>query len=271
MDINKKLEILKSNLRKLESIAVAYSGGVDSTFLLKVAADELGNNALAITVKSGIFPQWEYEETVELTEKLGIKHIIIEVDEMNIDGFEDNPTNRCYICKRQVFRSIIKAADENNKKFVADGSNVDDLKDYRPGMAALKELGIVSPLREADMTKEDIRLISRSMGLPTWDKPPFACLASRIPYGEKITREKLIMIDRGEQYLQSLGFRQVRVRHHGNIARIEVDPDERCKFIGTDIMDMIYNEFKNIGFDFTALDLKGYRTGSLNIGVDRAR
>jgi uncharacterized protein len=183
------------------------------------------------------------------------------------DYFINNPVDRCYYCKKNIFSKIIEIAKKSNIEFIADGSNIDDMGDYRPGMKAVKELGVVSPLKEAGMGKDDIRLLSRELGLPTWDKPSYACLASRIPYGEKIDREKLEMVDKAEQYLISLGFRQLRVRHHGNMARIEVLSNERDRFFDTGLMDKVYEELKKIGFKYVALDLKGYRTGSMNEAI----
>jgi uncharacterized protein len=259
-----KLRNLKENIRRMDSVAVAYSGGVDSTFLLKVAHDVLKEKAIAVTVKSSIFPERELREANSFAESLGTKHIVIELDELAIEGFADNPVNRCYLCKREVFSRIIKVAKQNKIKYIADGSNMDDLGDYRPGRRAIEELGVVCPLQEAAMTKNDIRILSKQMNLSTWDKPAFACLATRFPYGEKITKEKLTVVDRLEQYLIDDGFRQVRVRHHGDVARIEVAVDERSKFFDTGLMDRIYEKFRENGFAYVTLDLKGYRTGCMN-------
>lgn len=264
MSLGQKLVDLQNLISSMESIAVAFSGGVDSTFLLKLAQEVLGDRVVAVTARSSTFPAREYREAVDFVNNAGIKHFIIETEELDIEGFADNPPNRCYLCKRELFQQIIEVAHRNQIRFVADGSNVDDIKDYRPGMQALNELGIVSPLREAGMTKEDIRTLSKEMGLPTWNKPAFACLASRIPYGQNINREKLSMIEQAEQYLLDLGFEQVRVRHHGDIARIEVLPRERSKFADGNFMDQVDEQFRRIGFAYTALDLKGYRTGSMN-------
>jgi pyridinium-3,5-biscarboxylic acid mononucleotide sulfurtransferase len=262
-----KLELLKKNIKGLGSLAVAFSGGVDSTFLLKVSYDVLKENVIAVTARSSTYPEREYKEAVDFAEKLGIKHIIIVSEELDIDGFAENPTNRCYFCKNELFTKIREVAIQENIKYVADGSNIDDLGDYRPGMAAAKEQAVMSPLKEAGFTKDDIRIISKEMDLPTWDKPAFACLSSRFPYGQKITREKLEMVDKAEQYLLDLGFKQVRVRHHGDVARIEVSLYERRKFFDEELMDRIYNKFKEIGFKYTAVDLKGYRTGSMNEAI----
>ncbi len=264
LNLDEKFNVLKLNIEKMGSLAVAFSGGVDSTFLLKVAHDILGSRALAVTARSSTYPEREFREAVDFVKGLGVKHVVIVSEELDIEGFSENPVNRCYFCKKELFTKINDVARENNIEYVADGSNVDDLGDYRPGMAAARELNVTSPLRDASLTKEDIRILSKDMELPTWNKPAFACLSSRFPYGQKITREKLGMIDRAEQLLLDLGFTQVRVRHHGEVARIEVSAEERNKFFSTDLMDRIYTSFKEIGFNYTALDLRGYRTGSMN-------
>lgn len=259
-----KLEILKKGLRQRGSLAVAYSGGVDSTFLLKVAYDVLKEKAIAVTARSSTYPEREFREATDFARKIGVKHVVIMSEELDIEGFADNPVDRCYFCKRELLSKIRAVAQQNELHYVADGSNIDDLSDYRPGMKAVMELGVVCPLKEAGMGKSDIRILSKEMDLPTWDKPAFACLASRFPYGQKITQEKLAVVDKMEQFLLDLGFRQVRVRHHGDIARIEVSAEERCKFFDTDLMDVIDEKFKHCGFAYVALDLKGYRTGSMN-------
>lgn len=259
-----KLENLKEHIRRMDSMAVAYSGGVDSTFLLKVAHDVLGDKVIAVTARSSTYPEREFREATDFAKKIGVRHLIILSEELDIVGFSDNPVDRCYFCKRELFAKILDAAGQNGMKYVADGSNVDDLGDYRPGMKAVRELGVVCPLREAGMGKSDVRILSREMNLPTWDKPAFACLASRFPYGQKITKEKLDIIDRAEQFLMDLGFKQVRVRHHGDVARIEVSAEDRSKFFDTGLMDRVHEKFRQFGFAYAALDLKGYRTGSMN-------
>jgi pyridinium-3,5-biscarboxylic acid mononucleotide sulfurtransferase len=264
MGLNTKLEKLKLNIKNMGSLAVAFSGGVDSTFLLKVAHDVLNDKVIAVTARSSTFPEREFKEASRFIEKSGIKHIVIISEELEIEGFSHNPQNRCYFCKKELFTKIIDVARQNDIKYIADGSNIDDLGDYRPGMQALKELEVISPLKDCGMTKEDIRILSKQMNLPTWDKPSFACLSSRFPYGHEITKEKLEMVDKAEQFLLDLGFRQVRVRHHGEIARIEVPSGDRVKFFNEEFMDKVYTKFKEIGFAYTALDLKGYRTGSMN-------
>ena len=262
-----KLEKLKELLKEMDKAAVAFSGGVDSTFLLKVAADVLGDRVIAVTARSSTYPEREFKEASEYIKKLGVKHIVIMSEELEIEGFSHNPANRCYYCKKELFSKVKEIALQYGMKYVVDGSNVDDMGDYRPGMLALKELEISSPLRDAGLTKEDIRKYSRQMALPTWDKQPFACLASRFPYGEEITHEKLQMIDRAEQYLLDLGFRQVRVRNHGEVARIEVAREERKRFFDTDLMDTVHEKLKEVGFRYVTLDLQGYRTGSMNEGL----
>jgi uncharacterized protein len=264
MALQDKLNILRYNIRQMQSVAVAYSGGVDSTFLLKVAHDELAENAVALTARSDIHTEREFRQAVEFAKRMGAKQVVIQSEELEIEGFSDNPPNRCYLCKKALFSKIGEWARQNSIRHVADGSNTDDLGDYRPGTQAAKELSVVSPLQEAGLNKDEIRTLSKELGLPTWDKPAFACLASRFPYGQKITREKLRQVDQGEQFLLDLGFRQVRVRHHGDGARLEVSADERDKFFDTALMDKVYEKFIRLGFPYVSLDLKGYRTGSMN-------
>ena len=260
----KKYEDLKNLLKDYGSLAVSFSSGVDSTFLLYAAKEALGEKVIAITAKLGSFPERELKEAKEFCEEYKIRQFIIEINELDIEGFSENPKNRCYICKHTIFENIIKIASGEGIDIVAEGSNLDDNGDYRPGLQAIAELGIKSPLRSAGFTKEDIRALSKHLGLPTWEKPSFACLASRFVYGETITKEKLEMVDKAEQLLFELGFRQFRVRIHGTMARIEILPDEFEKLINDDIRSKIVQSFKSYGFTYVTMDLIGYRTGSMN-------
>jgi len=264
MELDLKFQNLKNNIKSLGSVAIAYSGGVDSTFLLKVAADVLGDKVIAITAKSTTYPEREFKEAVKYIGDIGAKHIVIISEELEIEGFAKNPIDRCYFCKKELFSKVRKVADDNNINAVLDGSNTDDVSDYRPGMKAANELKVISPLKDAGLTKDNIRELSKRLGLPTWNKPAFACLSSRFPYGNEITVEKLSMVERAEQFLMDLGFRQIRVRHHGDIARVEVNAEERNKFFDIELMDKVANELKSFGFKYVTLDLLGYRTGSMN-------
>jgi len=267
MCLDTKFESLKKRLKEMERVVVAFSGGVDSSFLLKVAHEVLGDNVLAVTAKSSTYPEREFREAMQFVSDYAIPHRVIVSEELEVEGFAKNPLNRCYLCKKELFSKIKQIAIDEGYKFVAEGSNKDDLGDYRPGLQAISELSIVSPLKDAGLTKNDIRTLSKELGLKTWDKPSFACLSSRFPYGEKITAEKLQMVDKAEQFLIDLGFRQIRVRHHGNVARIEVEEENIEKFLDKQIRDAVYTKFREIGYVHVALDLKGYRTGSMNEGV----
>lgn len=250
-------------------MAVAFSGGVDSSFLLKVAHDVLGDKAIAITAKSCSFPAREMREAVRFCESEGIRQIIVESGEMQIPAYVSNPKNRCYYCKKELFTLLKDIAAQNGAAYVAEGSNADDVGDYRPGLQAVAELGVQSPLREAGMTKQEIRALSQMLGLPTWDKPSFACLASRIPYGDTITSEKLKKVELAEQLLHDLGFRQARVRIHGEMARIEIEAADFARMIQPDIRDTVTQRLKQYGFAYVSMDLQGYRTGSMNETIRR--
>ena len=261
---HKKIKNLETFFRNIGKVAIAFSGGVDSTFLLKVAHDALGENVLALTVCSSVFPGRERKEAREFCEREGIRQIEIPFDELKVEGFQDNPPNRCYLCKKALFKNMKKTAAEEGFSMIAEGSNMDDLGDYRPGLKAIAELEILSPLREVGLYKKEIRALSKDLYLPTWGKPSFACLASRFVYGEQITKEKLHMVEQAEQLLMEMGFAQMRVRFHGNMARIEVPPEDISRFMKEKVREKIVAEFRKYGFAYVSLDLEGYRTGSMN-------
>lgn len=262
-EINTKLEELKSYLHKLERVAVAFSSGVDSTFLLKVAHQVLGDNIIAITATSPLFPVYETENAKAFCKKEGISLVLVESDELKMKEFCSNPTNRCYICKHKLFSSFIKIAKEHNIEHLLEGSNIDDTKDYRPGLLAISELNVKSPLLYCKLTKSQIRYLSKELGLPTYNKQSSACLASRIPYGQLITEKKLSMIQKAESFLSNFNLGQLRVRlHDESLARIEVKSDKVPIIIN--YSQQIQEEFRSYGFNYITLDLQGYRTGSMN-------
>lgn len=260
-----KLEKLKDILRGLGSALLAYSGGVDSTLLLKVALDTLGKEkVLAVIAQSETYPTAEKQEAIKLGEMLGAKTLVMETRELDNESFRRNPQDRCYYCKSELFSRLKQIAGKSGLSQVIDGSNVDDLLDFRPGAKAKAELGVKSPLQEAGFTKQEVRDLSHSLSLPTWDKPSYACLASRIPYGTRIEVNILNNLDEAEKFLRTLGFKQLRVRHHGNLARIELEEKDIPKVLGDGLMDKINKKFSALGYIYVTIDLKGYRTGSMN-------
>lgn len=260
-----KYQHLQTILRELGGVVVAYSGGVDSTLLLKVAKESLGNRVLAVTADSETTPRVERGDAVRLARDLGVEHLIVASGELAMSDFVQNPVDKCYLCKKSRFSNLVKLAKERGFAWVVDGGNVDDQADFRPGLKAVEELGIRSPLAEAGLTKAEIRLLSRKLKLPTWNKPPYACLASRIPYHSEITVEKLRQIDAAEELIRRSGLaKQVRVRHYGDTARIEVEPESIHKLAAKAGRFDLVKEIQALGFKFVTLDLEGYRTGSLN-------
>ena len=269
-ELKDKLQKLEEYIRNLGSVAGGFSGGVDSSLLLEVAHRELGDNAIAVTGADYSVPGRELEEAKKFCRDREIRHFICRVNPLAEEEYRHNGPDRCYFCKHKIFEEVGKIAAQNGISYMAEGSNMDDLGDYRPGLKAVDELGVKSPLREAGLYKEDIRMISKALGLPTWSKPAYACLASRFVYGEEITEEKLEMIDRAEQYLIELGFFEERVRMHGNIARIEVPPGDIPRIASDEIREKVYDKFRDIGFLFVTIDMKGYHMGSMNATIKKS-
>lgn len=262
--VEKKLVHLKEVLSSLESACVAFSGGVDSTFLLSMAKEVLGNNVIAVTATSPTYPEHELKEARALAESLNVRHIVISSNELEIPGFSENRPDRCYYCKNDLFGKLREVADALALRHIVDGSNYDDVKDYRPGRKAAGERGVRSPLIEAKLTKDNIRFISHRRGLKTWNKPSLACLSSRIPYGVTITEEKLRKIEAAEQQLKNLGFTQFRVRYHDSIARLEFISEEMGLLSNFELRKKISSALKIVGFKYVTVDLEGYRSGSMN-------
>lgn len=270
--LDEKYRNLVKEIRSYGSAAVAFSGGVDSTFLLKAAREALEDRVIAISAHSSLYPRRESDEAMEYCQKEGIRQFILHEDQLSVEGFSENPIDRCYICKKNLFSKLQRLAEDQGMAVVMEGSNADDTGDFRPGRIAVQELGIKSPMQEVGLTKEEIRILSKELGLPTWNKQSFACLATRIPYGQTITEEKLSMIDAAEQFLIDLGFTQLRVRMHAEatsekrewIARIEVRPEEFPKLLEEPNRIAIHHAFHDIGFTYITMDLQGYRTGSMN-------
>ena len=263
-DAASKKENLIHYLEKLDSLLVAFSGGVDSTFLLALSHQTLMDKVVAVTESSTTYPSREREEAIKFTKDRGIEHIVFQADETSIAEFVSNAPDRCYHCKKSLSKNLLNIAKQKRISHVAYAANLDDLSDYRPGMDAAREMGIIAPLVDAHLSKEEIRFLSKEMGLPTWDKPAMACLASRIPYGEPITTKKLKMVEEAEDFLADQGFRQYRVRHHGSVARIEVAGSEIKKITGPELRKNIVEKFRQIGFYHIAVDLEGYFSGSMN-------
>ena len=255
---------LKEILASYGDLLVAYSGGVDSSLLLKIARDILGSKVLAVIARSETYPIEEGMAAIKYAKKLGVRYKVIKTEEFKNEKFISNPSDRCYYCKKELFSKLSGIAKEEGIKYIADGSNVSDLSDYRPGANASKEYGVKSPLRDAGFTKEDIRKLSRELKIPAWNKPALACLASRIPYNTRITSDVLERIEKGERFLKGLGLKQVRVRHHGDLARIEVDKCDLASLVEKGIADKIERKFKELGYYYVTIDLAGYRTGSVN-------
>ena len=266
-ELHRKYGSLIEHIASLGSLAVGFSGGVDSSFLLAAAREALGDGVIAVTARSLFVPEADLEEAAVFCEERGIRQFIADFDPLADETIRSNPADRCYHCKKKVFGAIIDKAREEGIEHVADGSNADDLADYRPGSKAVSELGIISPLQEAGLGKAEIRELSKEMGLPTWEKPSAACLASRVPYGEELTAEKLTMIDAAEDHIRALGFSNVRVRAHGDLARIELAKDDIGRFMDENIRSGVETRLRELGFTYVTIDLSGYRMGSLNLSL----
>ncbi|HUX50334.1 MAG TPA: ATP-dependent sacrificial sulfur transferase LarE [Spirochaetia bacterium] len=266
LTLPEKYELLKGSLRALKRVLVAFSGGVDSALLLRVAVDELGSqNVLAVTADSETYPARELEDAKRLAADMGVPHRLVSTSELAVPGYAANDRNRCYFCRHNLFEYLIPIQQQGGYDHIVYGLITDDLGDFRPGIRAAIEKGVKGPLQEAFMSKDDVRELSRMLALPTWDKPALACLSSRIAFGEVITREKLLMVDNAEEFIRGLGVTQVRVRTHGDVARIEVEPDDIALVVGQ--RESISRKLRELGYKYVTLDLAGYRSGSMNPGL----
>ncbi len=267
MSLDSKLDRLKTIFTSLDDVIVAFSGGVDSTFVLKVAQDTIGDRVLALTTTSPTMPDQDRISALEMAQQIGARHLVIESNELEIPGYAQNPLNRCYLCKHNLFTVCEAKARELAITTIVDGLNLDDLHDYRPGIKAASEMSVRHPLVEAELTKAEVRELSRALRLPTWDRPASPCLSSRFPYGTTITEEGLRKVEQGEQLLHAFGFKVARVRYHGDVARLEVEASEIVRLLEPSTRDLLDSELKKIGFRFVTVDLKGFRSGSLNEGI----
>ncbi|HEY6421257.1 MAG TPA: ATP-dependent sacrificial sulfur transferase LarE [Candidatus Binataceae bacterium] len=267
--LTQKLDRLRAIFAPMKSVIVAFSGGVDSTFVLKVAHDTIGDRVLALTTTSPTMPEQDRDSALEMGQLIGARHLLVESNELEIPGYAANPVNRCYLCKSNLFTECEAKAAELGIDEIVDGLNLDDLHDYRPGMKAASEKHVRHPLVEAELSKAEIRELSQSLGLPTWDRPASPCLSSRFPYGTEITPEGLRKVGEGEKLLRALGFKVCRVRYHGDVARLELERSEMARIFAPELRETVEREFQKIGFRFVAIDLKGFRSGSLNEGIAR--
>lgn len=270
-ELDQKERALRQYLESLGSVMVAFSGGVDSAYVAYVASQVLGDRALAVTAVSPSYPAAHQRDAVRFVERFGLRHVFINTEEMNDPHYRSNPANRCYYCKSELYSKLAPLAQERGFAAICDGVNVDDLGDFRPGRQAAKEAGVLSPLVECGITKAGVRELSRRAGLPTWNKPASACLSSRIPYGMEVTVEKLNVIEQGEDILRELGFKIFRVRHHGDIVRLEFGQEELPRAMTVEMAERLTREFKALGFKYVTLDLEGYRTGALNEALKPTR
>jgi uncharacterized protein len=263
-ELSGKLERLRAIFAPMRSAIVAFSGGVDSTFVLRVAHDVLGERVLALTTTSPTMPDDDRRSALEMASRIGARHLVVESNELEVPGYAENPLNRCYLCKHNLFTVCEARAAELGIDVIVDGLNLDDLRDYRPGIKAAGEKRVRHPLVEAELSKAEIRELSRALGLPTWDRPASPCLSSRFPYGTRITPERLEQVERGERLLHAMGFRIARVRHHGDVARLEVEQSEIARLLEPAMREGVDRELRKLGFRFVTVDLKGFRSGSLN-------